>query len=194
VRRVAVPMIGGVVIATLYLLLFNPGTEDPEREHLSRSEVTVNSRSREVPISGESHLRAAPVIPEVQKAERESDSIEDNDEPNRTSDGGEQLAALRTKYGQETRDSGWSAPAEARVLAKLARMTNLKADYVEAECRTSLCRVAITLSSFPPSREVMTEFLFTFGASPWDGPVDGRTISVYIDKDGVLLGEDAPAA
>ena len=193
-RRIAVPLIVGAVVATLYLILFNPANENPERRDLSDSEAAANSDLREVPTNGDLHLRTAPTAPVVQTTERESDPVDDNQERGQTSDGGDRLAALRAKYNTELKDSVWSAAAEARVLDKLSRMTNLKADYVEADCRTSLCRVSITLSTFPPSREVMTEFLFTFGASPWGGPVDGRTIFVFVDKDGVLLSPDAPAA
>ena len=81
----------------------------------------------------------------------------------------------------ESKDQTWSDAAEAHILARLSQMTALETVYVGVDCRTTMCRIQVAPSRFPPSRSSFQELASTFGSSAWlfrDG-----TGSTYVDRD-----------
>ena len=55
-----------------------------------------------------------------------------------------QMAAGEREFAAEPVDAAWAPGAEAKVLAKFAEMPGLKLIDLQAECRSTMCRVQLT--------------------------------------------------
>ena len=93
------------------------------------------------------------------------------------------------KFESESKDPAWSDAANAHILSKLSRMNYLKALYVEADCRTTMCRILIVPARVPPPPWELQEIVYKLGLSPWQFQDDGRTMLTYLERDRLIWVE-----
>lgn len=99
------------------------------------------------------------------------------------------LIQAARKFESESKDPTWSDAADAHILGKLSRMTYLKAVYVEADCRTTMCRIQIAPIHFPPPSWELGEVVYKLGLSPWQLQGDRLTMLTYLERDRLIWVE-----
>jgi hypothetical protein len=93
-----------------------------------------------------------------------------------------ELVAGEQEFAREPIDAAWAPGAEAELLAKFAQMPGLKLIDLQAECRSTMCRLQMTQPRTAPGEHSGTSFnalLSSVGMQPrWimavvDGPFGG---------------------
>ena len=96
----------------------------------------------------------------------------------------ERLAARQRSFEAEPVDTAWARGAEAELLRKLAEIQGLRVVTLRVECRTTTCRLEITLSASGGAQGALTSYLRPTMVVPTVDPSGAPSTLMYFARPG----------